>query len=297
MPLSDRLVTVKEQKIGMAGAIITIIIVLTLIGIIIWLAVKKSGSSTTGSSSTGSSTTGSSSVDPSAPAQTNVPIPKPSETTKKYVCPANTTSVCKWETNSPTGNTCTANFSESGCFEQVAKQDCAKWGTWVELDFKNNPYTCGISPSVSAPSTASAPSTTSTTPPGSGMVAGCTWSGNLKTSKKITANFSTGTCDEQIAKTECQTKMSGKWMPLDYSSNPYTCEKIFKEAGKECTDGAECDTGKCEGGVCAIVKCGKDPYTGQPLPRCPSERCCSAYGYCGTTEEHCKSNPNTAWNG
>lgn len=100
-------------------------------------------------------------------------------------------------------NRCIANWSNS-CGEGCAKSKCdtAK-GAWIPLDYSHNPYTCEMPCNTPCPC-----------PPGYRNVPG-----NHNT---CVANWSSS-CGQGCAKKKCDTA-KGKWIPKDYSHNPYTCE-------------------------------------------------------------------------
>jgi len=56
---------------------------------------------------------------------------------------------------------------------------------------------------------------------------------------------------------------------------------------KHCKSGCQSEFGTCktnnEGKISTNGKCGKEDG------KCPSGKCCSKYGYCGTSDKHCKS--------
>ena len=311
MPFKDRVINVKEQKSGAAALVLITLIILALIGIIIWLAVKSPKKSSTDDDKpptdkpptgtpTGTPTDTKPSTDPSAPAP-GAPAPKPTPTTQKYACPATTTSVCKWETDSPSGTVCKAKYSDAGCYEGNAKQDCGGWGTWLQYaDYNNNEYTCGVTPAGTGSGSTTGTGTGSTAPtqpPGAGEIAECTWSAYSNATNRATANFKTGKCDDGIAKYECEGKMAGTWIPLDYATNPYTCERKMKETGATCSSRSECNSGTCESGKCVDIICGMIPNTSFRYPKCPAGRCCSSYGYCGTGPAHCLNSSKSEWHG
>jgi hypothetical protein len=64
--------------------------------------------------------------------------------TKKYAsCPTKPVGAkCEWKKFEETSAECIANWSENNCNTEVAKEECNKFGTWVDVDTGKNPYTC-----------------------------------------------------------------------------------------------------------------------------------------------------------
>jgi hypothetical protein len=291
----DRVYTSKEQKYGIGLLIGVGILVIVLLSLVIWLATRKTDSGDVESAVDVSKPTpaadtpagtpspaAGTSADPTAPAPGPI-APKPTETSKRYACPAKTTSVCDWTTEKDGDNRCEAKFTEKGCFKTTAQEDCAKWGTWVELDDTKNPYTC-LSSSMSIGGGGGA---------GSGGFSSsgvCNWTN--KDWKTQTAQFSS-TCNAESAKRDCELSKNMKWIPLDYATNPYTCQNKLAPFMSNCVHPNDCDSGSCENGVCKDIRCG--PAHGDK--KCPVNRCCSVGGFCGTTSDHCTNRANSNYNG
>merc|ERR1712159_416099 len=102
----------------------------------------------------------------------------------------------------PGGGTCCGAGWTKSCGEGCAKAKCDAFkGEWIPLDYKTNPYTCKINcPEGFKP--------TGKLCPGGGACCGARW---------------TKSCGEGCAKAKCDA-FKGVWIPLDYKTNPYTCE-------------------------------------------------------------------------
>ncbi|OUM61793.1 carbohydrate-binding module family 18 protein [Piromyces sp. E2] len=113
-----------------------------------------------------------------------------------------------------------------------------------------------------------------------------------------TTKTSKTTRTTKTSKTSTKKSSTNKSLPTSYDkcgkdvavcADGYCCSK-YGYCGKTddyCKSGCQSEYGTCKTGSSQIIS--KDGRCGPEYGRCPGDLCCSEYGWCGKTSDHCGS--------
>jgi hypothetical protein len=139
------------------------------------------------------------------------------------------------------GKSCTANFDDAG---YPSSEPIVNWAKMCGVEYTDdNPPPQPPAPPAQTPSQPPPPPTQK--PLANTGVSGCPPGYDVKDGLGRCAAKWTATCAEDCAHTACTTA-GGTWIPLDYSTNYYTCEmKLLSGTSKICPPGYDTVNGTC----------------------------------------------------